>query len=265
MDLTTGYTLSFPVFSGLDVSGERFKIEGEVLGTAFSLGDDFMITAGHVLREAQARGHSIVVGLSQPDGFFKAAKVTDSEQLQADISIFKVNYVYPESRNWFHGLKWRDNSLNPYCRIRSVGYGFGMHTVDDEKQVIVRGFEGHIVSVLSIFKPIGWIGKPFEVYELSFLAPCGMSGAPLLNSMGNVEVQGIIIGNSQSKMLVFRHEEKIKDSGNYTSVEQYEVLNLGIAVTAKVVLQQNSRLLGGSIRDYLTKQSLIEINPVGNC
>lgn len=256
--LTTGYSISFPVFSAVEVPGEAYKIEGEVQGTAFALGAEYMLTARHVLVAASSGGqYQVVVGLQAPDGFFKAARVADSEQLDADIALLKVDFVVPGSEGWFNRFKWREAPIEPFELVRSVGYGYGLQVIDDRRSVIVRGFQGHVVSRLDEFKPVGWVGKPVPAYELSFAAPCGLSGAPLLNSQGNVVVHGVVIGNSESRMLVFRSEERVGESSGVSTVEQYEALTLGIAVQASVVLNQTSKLLGMSVREHLAAHGLI--------
>jgi hypothetical protein len=58
-------------------------------------------------------------------------------------------------------------------------------------------------------------------------------------------------------MTVFRSAEKIDETGNEKSVEQYEALTLGVAVQASAILNQESELLGGTIRDHLKRSNLL--------
>lgn len=258
MALTSGYSITLPVFASVPATGEAYRIEGEVCGSAFALGGEYMLTARHVLVEASAGGHQAVVGLQAPDGFLKAARVVQSEQLDADIAILRVEFVVVGSDKWFNRFKWREPPVEPFEPIRVVGYGYGIHRVDDRQSLVVRGFQGHVVSRLNEFKPIGWAGSPFPVYELSFTTPRGLSGAPVLNTQGTVFVHGVVIGNNQSRMLVFRSEERVTEGVVATTVEQYEALTLGIAVEAKTVLAQTSTLLGKTIREHLIEHGLLE-------
>jgi len=255
--LTSGYSIALPVFSAVPAPGEAYKIEGEVCGSAFALGDEYMLTARHVLLEASAGEHQMVVGLQAPDGFFKAARVVEAEPLHADIAILRVEFVVAGSDKWFNRFKWREAPVEPFEPVRVVGYGYGIHRVDDRQSLVVRGFQGHVVSRLNEFKPVGWTGPAFPAYELSFSAPRGLSGAPLLNSQGTVFVHGVVIGNSESRMLVFRSEERVHEGTTATTVEQYEALTLGIAVEASTVLAQRSALLGKSIREHLVDHALL--------
>lgn len=251
--------MSLPVFSAVEVPEELFKVEGEVMGTAFALGGEYMLTAGHVVTAlASTPQRCGVVGLVSPDGSgIKAAKITEHELLNSDLALLRVEFVVPGSQDWFHRFKWREEALNPFEPVRTVGYGYGLQTIDDTKKVIVRGFTGHVVAALDAFKPPGWSGAAFPVYELSFTAPRGLSGAPLLNGSGKVAVLGVIIGNSESKMVVFRSEEHTNEVGATTSFEQYEALTLGIAVQAGEVLRQSSRLLSSTLGEHLKAHGLL--------
>lgn len=258
MALVSGYSIALPVFSAVAVpasDGDAYRPQGEVCGSAFALGGDYMLTAQHVLAEASAGGDEVVVGL-QTDGFLKAARVVESEQLHAEIALLRVEFVVEGSDKWFNRLRWREGPLHTFEAVRVLGYAYGIHRVDNRESLVVRGFEGRVVSGLREFKPVGWPGLPFPVYELSFLAPRGLSGAPLLSS-GTEFVHGVVIGNSQSRMLVFRSEERVREGDAAATVEQHEAMTLGIAVQASTVLAQTSRLLGKSIREHLADHALL--------
>jgi len=256
--LTSGYSISLPVFAGVEVDGGAFRIEGEVQGTAFALGGNYMLTARHVASGIPRSGkNQMVVGLQEPDGHFKAARVSSVEELDADLALLEVEFLVPGSDAWFHRFGWREAPIEPFEAVRTVGYAYGMQTIGDRKSVVVRGFQGHIVSRLTEFKPVGWTGSSFAVYELSFVAPRGLSGAPLMNSQGTATVHGVVIGNSESKMMVFRSEERVNEPAGVTAVEQYEALTLGVAVVASEVLSQESRVLGSSIKQHLQAHGLL--------
>jgi hypothetical protein len=234
--------MTLPVFSAFPGPSGTHLIQGEVCGSAFALGSEFMLTAHHVLREAAAGGEYVVVGLQSPEGVWNVARVVETETLAADLALLRVEFAQPGSERWFHRFKWQEVPFEPFALVRAVGYAYGMQNVDGLRSVVVRGFQGHIVSRLVAFKPLGWPGQPFPVYELSFASPRGLSGAPL---------------NSESRMLVFRAQERVRKGAEITTVEQYEALTLGIAVEAGTALPQQSRLLGKSLREHLAEHSLI--------
>jgi len=217
-----------------------------------------MLTAMHVAAEiSRSATRAMVIGIETPDGFFKAAYVSDIEDLGADLALMRVAFTIPESVRWFNQITWSRISLTPFTPVRAVGYAYGTHTIDDKTSVVVRGFPGTVVSYLNEFRPLSMQGPPFRAYELSFLAPRGLSGSPLLNAQGNLQIHGMIIGNAETRMMVFRSEERIQDSDNTTIVEQYEALVLGMAVSAEEILPRRSSLLGLTIEEHLAKHQLL--------
>src|SRR5215216_7907163 len=131
MELTTGYSIAFPLLSADRLEGNLFLLSGEVRGTCFALGGEFMITAGHVAATAPTdAAKCLVVGLHEPGAKFRCAVVMETEQLPCDLAILRVEFVVPESVSWFHRFRWSEGLLNPLDSVRSVGYAFGLHTVE---------------------------------------------------------------------------------------------------------------------------------------
>lgn len=107
-------------------------------------------------------------------------------------------------------------------------FGFPYGLLKEEMTILSRSYKGYIVA-----------GKPFtkfkyqpDCYELSFVCPRGLSGAPLL-SLGS-DIIDVIIGNEQSEMEVYRRTEQITadrtevyitsenvDSWNCTAIKRY--------------------------------------------
>lgn len=161
MALVSGYSIALPVFSAVAVpasDGDAYRPQGEVCGSAFALGGDYMLTAQHVLAEASAGGDEVVVGL-QTDGFLKAARVVESEQLHAEIALLRVEFVVEGSDKWFNRLRWREGPLHTFEAVRVLGYAYGIHRVDDRESLVVRGFEGRVVSGLQGVQA-GWLARP---------------------------------------------------------------------------------------------------------
>jgi len=258
-NLISTYSISFPIIAAEKVINERYLISGDICGTAFALGTEYFMTAGHVASSApHSNNQQLVIGILGPDGFFKAAPIIETEDIGTDIALLKVRFPFPESEKRVQRLKWSEKSIDTFEHIRVAGYAYGLHVVGENKSVVIRGFQGHVVTSLLEFLPPGMKGKPFKVYELSFAAPRGLSGSPLLNCHGTILIHGVLIGNRESRMSVFRDEEKVSDQQGVICVERYEALTLGIAVTANEILPRESRLLNGSIREYLRKNLLLE-------
>jgi len=257
--MTSGYSVSFPLFSAEMNEKREFKLSGEIRGTCFSIGENYMLTAAHVASGLScATDTCTVVGLINPDtGYFKGALVDEIEMLPCHIGLIRVQFIVPQSAHWFYVLKWVESNLNPFDNVRCMGFPYGMHTVEDSKSCVQRAFQGHIVSNLLQFKPLGYEGEPFAVYELSFGAPRGLSGSPLLNTQGTLTINGVIIGNSESRMLVLQSEERQTAEEGKTVVEQYESLRLGIAVRIDQIFQLKSQMLGKTIGEYLCSRILV--------
>jgi len=256
--LTSGYSISLPVARAKHLPQDLFVVEGEVQGTCFSLGNNFMLTAGHVAEAVSGTGLSGVVGLYEPSGqTFKAALVVDAEGLPCDLGVLKVRFVVEESANWLHTLKWLRNPLKGFQMMRCLGYPYGLHVVGEEKALVQRAFQGHVVASLLKYKPLNYTGEPFSAYELSFQAPLGLSGAPLLTSEGTPCVAGMVIGNSKTGMQILSSEEIEKEGAEKKTFEVYEFLSLGIAVQARAIYSTESKLLGGTFEDYFEKNQML--------
>jgi len=259
-NLLTGYSLSMPVYRAQLLPDDAFQIIGAtIFGTCFSIGSNFMMTAGHVIQNLQIDDtHKGVVGIIDPEGTIsKGALVMETEVLPHDVGVLKVEFTYPESEYWFHRLSWSKDTLVGFEAVRCCGYAYGLHRVEDRQSVIQRCFQGHIVSGLNEFLPLGMDGSPFSVYELSFQVPRGLSGSPLLTSTGMVVVKGVVIGNSNYQMRVFHSREVEQETNATTIIENYESLSLGIAVQPTAMLPLQSLLLNDTIENHLRKVGLL--------
>ena len=265
----SGYSMVLPLLPARSDAPGGAAVDGGIFGTCFSIGGPFMLTAGHVAATAPFEANRrLIAAIQTPDGMaFKAAEVVQCEQLTADIGLLKVQFHYPESASWIRRLAWSERHLLPFEVVRTAGYPYGLHITEEHgNALVVRGFQGQVVASIQHFKPQGMKGPLFAIYELSFMAPRGLSGAPLMNANGVPVVHGVVIGNSESKMLVFRSEERETEKEESeqekkektSSFEQYEALSLGIAVTAAQVFALESKMLGGTVRQHLSTQGLLQ-------
>lgn len=134
---------------------------------------------------------------------------------------------------------------------------YGFYMVDDERSIIARAFSGEVACTLPRFRPPGFRGPAFSVHELSFAAPCGLSGAPLISACDPPTVKGIVIGNSSSEMRVAFETETDADGKSSHTVERVERLSLGIAVRAVQIASLGSSLLGRTVADHLRDSNLL--------
>jgi hypothetical protein len=148
-------------------------------------------------------------------------------------------------------LRWNEANLGVLAPVMSIGYAYGSLSVDSEVMILARAFSGHIVCTIPRYRPVGFEGRSFSVHEVSFAAPRGLSGAPLLSNGDHTQVRDLIIGNSRSEMLVHSATEQVSDWLRIERVERFEGLYLGIAVRACEIMGLKSNLLGATIGEHL--------------
>ena len=256
---STGYDTVLPVYIGEESPGGEQLLTGEVLGTSFGIGGGFLLTAAHVVSITKdGNQQNLFVGFADHKGYVRPIPITHHEQLPNDIALLQMGKMPTDINVPFFQIKWDSQDLDPFAPVSTIGYPYGMHKIEDQQALTLRAFLGHIVSRLIAFRPIGFTGPPFRAYELSFIAPRGLSGAPLFKGeRRNPVIKGLIIGNSESKMMVYQSSEHIREAEETTIVEQYETMTLGIAVTAGEILAQHSSLLGVTIGEHLKANRLI--------
>jgi Trypsin-like peptidase domain len=212
---------------------ERSGIFPVVYGTGFPVAGGLYFTAHHVVAAIEEAGKALLVG-------FYPASTTESGKVAIHSAV--VAGRWPRSDlaalivlglTTSRALQWRAAPLNLLASVRSVGYPWGLEVdqYTQQKIMYVRAFAGHVVSSCRAKNIPHLPGDPL-VYELSFTAHLGLSGAALLTE--NNEVAGCVVRN--------REIESVDDG----------VMSLGLAV-------QSSELLalqlddGSSIRDLVLK------------
>ena len=251
--------VSLPVFIAKEIENNKRVIEGDLLGTAFAIGKNFFISAGHVVHHFfEKEKHDLIVGIYDViSGVFTAAEVHEVEVLKKDIGILKIDPNIAEQSVSPMRLKWVEEPLYILDKVCTAGYPHGLHRLDDSKAIIIRGFSGNIISHHNRFRPISSDEECTEVYEVSFKVPCELSGAPLLNTSGELHVHGILIGNWETRLSIRSFVEKEEEK----TIEQYDIQNFGIAVTVPEILRLHSSIIGGTIGDHLNENNLLIRSP----
>jgi hypothetical protein len=251
------WQMSNPIFTGT-LENDLFLVDRDVVhGTSFSIGNDLMVTAGHVIRNLEISGKDFAVGVSSPKGDeLKAAEVVEVEKLDCDVGIMKIRFLDGESPNWIFSNKWSEHSRGTFDIVRTLGFPYGLQRIGDKTALMHRGFEGHIVSSPFEYLPeylADYRGPAFATYELSFKVDRGLSGAPLFTGRGSLVVVGMMLANSATAMIT--SSEIVENEKGKETV--YEVLHLGVAIQSKEILILESSMLGMSIGNYLSKNDLI--------
>jgi hypothetical protein len=225
------------------------KKPATVCGTAFSIGGDMYLTAGHVWENAhtyplQAMG--VRVGPKREMLLYKAL---DAENIPTlDLTILRTTAPAPNK-----ALMWSSVGPGLCDDVRAFGYPYGY---DGELGTLnIRGFRGSVVGGTSLRT---LAGKP-AVYELSFPCPRGLSGAPLTwwaSKRG--PVIGVVLTNTITEMTVFSETETLTEGGHVRELVKTEALHLGIAIRSDVVAGISSALLGCTIGEWLQANGLLD-------
>lgn len=154
--------------------------QGVFHGTAFCLAPNLFLTAAHVFHQAKAVGPDACVARLTP-GSFHGITVEDGELFDdIDVALLHCPGLAADI------LPFSFMPLPYLADVFCAGFAFGFQP----PVFHMRAFKGHIVNrrELDLLKA----GPPG--YELSFIAPPGLSGAPLVTQMpdGVPYVCGII-------------------------------------------------------------------------
>jgi hypothetical protein len=189
-----------------------------IFGTAFAIADDLFLTAGHVVEAAASVG-DVSLGrfaISTADGAFDVA--ADWEVFEGvDIALIKCPGFSPAIFQMHFG------KLPIFSEVRAMGFANGLEP--EYHSYAPRGYLGHVVAGLQQFR---LRGQPFS-YELSFVPPKGLSGAPLIPSGFGPSTAAGIVTSSQS----------VEVDGSATHV--------GVAIAAEELLRLSSRIIGGPV------------------
>jgi hypothetical protein len=239
------YGLALPICRLRQEKDEHGHVISEILGTCFGIGNIYLMTAGHVINELTSSQSRSIVLLRNPEtNIFHVANVMETEILDADVGIIKINAG--EGYLWFGRASWSGRPLAEFQHVRAVGYPYALDVVGDRRHIVQRCFKGHLVAHLREYLPDGMGGAPFSAYEISFTAPRGLSGAPLWTiTANNVCVHGVVIGNRRSSMLVL------------SDLSEKESMSLGIAVDILTIRELKSQLLASTIGEFLAANGLL--------
>jgi len=247
MRIIEGHDYTFPVigYERRNINANRVATPKNVYGTAFSVGDNCFLTAGHSIENALSENDVLAVGFIDGESYF-AAEALDHEVIaELDTGIIKT--IAQVSRAKQH--QWQHEPLASLIDVGASGYPYALDP--DRNSLASRSFKGYVVSrTRTPFSANPW------GYELSFACPRGLSGAPLTTLGDFPLVAGLVVGNRSTEMNIFSDREVISDDKEII-VERYEALQLGIAIQSAELMTLRSRILEGELREHLQKHLLI--------
>lgn len=244
-----GHDYQFPLigYDRASLTADRTATPKNVYGTAFSIGDDCFMTAGHCIASAASESDVIGIAFIVGSKYFLAEVLEYEVVPELDIGFLKTIATIGRAK----AFPWEADRIPALATVIACGYPFA---IDPEQHAIsTRSFKGHIVSRRPFAR---FSAKPW-VYELSFASPTGLSGAPLIAIDNDPRIAGIILGNYETKMLVFSDKEVVSEERE-TIIERYHSLQLGIAIQSTELLRLKSKILqSGDLSSHLQKNQLL--------
>jgi Trypsin-like peptidase domain len=190
LDIPINY-IARPILGAWERSGV-FHVP-TVYGTGFPIGGALHFTAHHVVASIEEAGKTLIVGsypMSPTEGGTVAlhAAVVVGRWPKLDLAAVAVLGLTTRA------IQWRAEPLSLLTPVRSVDYPFGLEIDQYTQQIImyVRAFAGHVISSCRA-KNLRYLPGDPLIYELSFTAHLGLSGAALLTA--NNEIVGCVVRN----------------------------------------------------------------------
>lgn len=244
-DLIQTYDIVFPVFGG-ELDKDGYFVPKSLYGTAFYIKNNFFVTCCHTIDNV--RQHPIVaLGFQNENNIVSYKSVVDSETFESNDSGILVCEIERAQ-----SYKWLNQKLVMLNEVISTGFPFGFDSVN--RQLYTRSFKGEI-SMIGNYHTFA--SKP-PCYELSYMCPKGLSGAPLIClTDGQLVVCGMTIGNEITDVIVSSFREELQTPNKISVYEKSEAFHRGIAMQTESFFGLNSKLLGGTFLEYLTKEKLI--------
>ncbi|MFC7445295.1 hypothetical protein C7H62_0500 [Mesoflavibacter sp. HG96] len=242
----TAYDIVFPVFGGNKTENGNFE-PINIFGTAFYIKNNFYITCAHTIKNANEY-EIMALGFQNENGTLSFTEVQKSEIFEEnDSGILIANIARAKAYPW---LKTKLAMLN---NVVSTGYAYGFDNANSE--VLIRSYKGHITLVGYYHK---FPKKPAH-YELSYMCPRGISGAPLIYIHNNQPfICGFTIGNERTSIVIWSNKEQDIENNKTSEYVLEEALHRGIALQAESFLELQSEILEMSIGEYLEKENLIK-------
>lgn len=243
-----------------------FKVEGtgepetdgvrQIYGTASFLADNIFITAGHCVPIEEVS--TLKLGFPLPKELCKEkpqelglVSIEAAEcYKECDVGIVRVARSIPTIRP----TKWLSETATALQDVWTLGYP---HALDAASTgfLVQRAFKGHIITH-GPYVPLN-DNNYCVIYELPFLVPKGLSGAPLYRSGTPEAALGICVGTRETSMEICREVEASQENNDVTYVYHKHAVEFGMAVPSSVFLALQSTILGMTVGEFLTKHGLL--------
>lgn len=242
MTTANKYEYFFPILQG-ESFAKGFHLKG-LLGTAFAINERIFITAGHCLPEIFDNQISIGI-VSNSDSHYRSYPVKRYEIIEEiDLGIIET-----ASDCEVKSICWSSKRAHDATKISASGYAYGLDIKN--KSLYNRTFTGYTVASKQNFR---LKDKKLKLYELSFICPKGLSGAPVIDESKGVII-GVILGNTKYEIELGSFKEQIKSKEETKTYITTETMKLGEASQVHTLLDHYSELLEMTIGEFLNQEN----------
>jgi hypothetical protein len=248
---------AIPIINAVEGENGICRIKQEY-GTAFSIGRDLILTAGHSVAKPDEPDR-LIVALPKS---FSGTLGTDTEYLSIveaeriathDIGVARVSINF---ENTFPTLVRAHWSFDRLPHLADVGCGGFPHALNilEFNAMAYRSHKGYIVAYLP--HRFASDSDPFEIYEVSFQVAIGMSGAPLIR-LDHGTVAGVLVGTRETDVRLVLEQEISSEGQRVETTTTVQRVHYGVAIPSFVIANLKFDLLGGTVREYLQRQGLV--------
>lgn len=244
--MPNAFDMTLPVFTST-----KGKSPGAIWGTAFPVTETLFLTARHVIENAHQHisdGNAEYIVLGKPidntPGSHVNMTVVKAFEPNQNLDIALVE-IHPNQFDNILIQNWRTGTLPLLTNIATLGYPFALDL--EAMTLTARGLKGHVVGN----GPQVDLGPKFWGYELSFLAPRGLSGAPIYTDEKDIKLVGLIIGNASKEIEVVSEKEILEEGDRVEVYTKVEVHHNGIAIQSNDILMAEFDLINNSLANYL--------------
>jgi hypothetical protein len=216
-----------------------------IYGTTFPIGGPYFLTARHCVPD---HASNVVYGIGYPEPEehrLGIVRVVSAEPFdQHDVALLVAGAAVPHVQV----QEWSLAVATGLADVWAAGYPHALD-IADKGFIAQRAFKGHVVSHVPHERLSD--GKFIDVYELSFMVPKGLSGAPLFLQGDPPLIAGLMLGMRQTDMEVLREVEATDDNKTVEFVYYVQRMHYGMAITSTAIADIHSDTLGKTIGEYL--------------
>lgn len=231
------------------ISGDDQMEIQQVVGTAFNIGGNVYLTAKHCLLPENGGYPFAFCYQTDHDAPLIGEQVCEIERFDIDVSVARIDREIPNIK----AFPWSFEKVSMLTDVWTAGFPHAFSS-KEFGTIMHRAFKGHIVTNTP-FQSLHFERK-CRIYELSFCAPMGLSGAPLFCPKPRNAVVGLVFGNRATSLEVAKEIEAIDDGSStdyYMYIQRYEY---GTAITSREIGSLKSQMLGMTIEEYIDRQGL---------